>query len=559
MRDKREFAGILKSLDGQAPAELKQLAGDFDFTRFVLHALRIGAGADGAEDTLFVLHVPQLIAGFPPALFKSPIRRTALEDFLARKVAEVIEAQVNRAGHSRVRSIYIAEPGPQVLPRSSIIVAQDFVEARLSVRMPLLDGRVDARGAEAIFFEDFPAIVNEALLYCYHDAAEVARFIEVMEDGDAVRQALPGRGLIGFVGEGSRLPGLQVPVQVEESAGISIDAPNAGPVRGLGIPSGVTLIVGDPYSGRRELLQALAMGIYNHIPGDGREWVLTVPDAVAVEAEPGRPVQQVDVRPFLTDRPGMRADAFSALGATAAESQMAGVVEAVQAGAQALLFDEDTSDPSFLAADVNLLAREGRAAGLAPLAARARQIADQWRVSLVIGACACAEEFIPAADAIFLCDGGRLRDITREAKEQFGSKNLATAALGPLPSPAADSRVVIPGSIDPSLRMEDAVIAPAGREFLRFGRTIVELSAISQIAEEAQTRTIGLLIYYAKLHYLDEPRTVAQVLDLLDQDLASEGLDAVTRELRGDLARPRRYEIAAALNRLSSLRIAPAR
>jgi predicted ABC-class ATPase len=559
MRDKREFASILKSMDGQAPSELKRLTGDFDFTRFVLHALRIGTGADGAEDTLFVLHVPQLIAGFPPALFKSPIRRTALEDFLARKVAQAIEAQADRAGHSRVRSIFIAEPGPQVLPRSSIIVAQDFVEARLSVRLPLLDGRVDARGAEAIFFEDFPAIVNEALIYCYHDETEAARFIEVMEDADAIRQALPGRGLIGLVGDGARLPGMADPVAVEDSTAISIDTPNAGAVRGLGIPSGVTLIVGDPYSGRREVVQAMAMGIYNHIPGDGREWVVTIPDAVAVQAEPGRPVQRVDVRPFLSDRPGAPATAFSTVAATAAESQMAGVAEAVQAGAQALFFDEDTSDPSFLAADVNLLAREDQPAGLAPLAARARQIADQWRVSVVVGACACAEEFVPAADAIFLCDQGRLRDVTREVKEKFGSKNLARASLGPLPAPSTDGRVVIPSSIDPSLRIEDAVIVPEGRPGLRFGRSAVDLSAVPQIAEEAQTRTIGLLIYYAKLHYLDEPRTVAGLLDLLDQDLASEGLDAVTRELRGDLARPRRYEIAAALNRLPSLRISPAR
>ena len=554
MRDKREFQTVLAGMDGQNQSTFSQLEGDFDFSRFVLHVLRVEKSTDGLPTAICVVHVPQMIAGFPSTLFNTPIRRTALEDYLARKVCAAIDEKSLRS--VRARYVAIARPGAEVLPRSSMIVAQDFVETRLSVTLPLQNDLVDSRATEEIFFEDFPALVNTALLYCYHDEEEITKYIQTMEDADAIRQALPKKGLAGFIGEGSRLPGsVRRAIAVEEASALTLDTPNSKSVRGIGIPAGVTLIVGDPYSGRRELVSAIERGIYNHIPGDGRELIVTVPDAVAIEAESGRSVQRVDISLFIPELPGCNTTAFSTASATSSESQMASMMEAVQAGAQVLIVDEDASDPSFLAADVNLLAGPAGHPKISPLASRARQIADQWRVSIVVGACACADAFIPAADAIFIIENGRLRNITKEAKASFGSKNLVRSDLRPLPAPGPQNRVIIPSSIDPSLGHEDAVIQSHGMESLTFGRSKITLSAIPQIAEEAQVNTIGLLINFAKLRYLDEPQSLTEVLDQIDTDLASEGLDAVTRELRGDLARPRRFEIAAALNRLRTLRL----
>ena len=58
--------------------------------------------------------------------------------------------------------------------------------------------------------------------------------------------------------------------------------PNSGTVSGMAIPKGVTLIVGGGFHGKSTLLQALELGVYDHIPGDGREFVCTDPTAVKI-------------------------------------------------------------------------------------------------------------------------------------------------------------------------------------------------------------------------------------------------------------------------------------
>jgi predicted ABC-class ATPase len=508
--------------------------------------------------------VPQLIAGFPPALFETPIRRTALEDFLIRQVADAIDRQAEAVpeGYSRC-SLRIARPDQKILPRSALVVAADYVEARITIRLPVRDGLIHAAEAERIFFLDLPAIVNSAMLHCYCDQEALDDFVNTMEDADRIRQSLNRQGLVAFVGDGARLARRSrsddrpspdaAPLTVAEGLRTEMPVPNAGSVRGLGIPAGITLIVGDAYSGRTDLVAAIGSGIYNVVPGDGRERVVTVPDAVQVVAEPGRAIQRVDLQMFLPAGPGAAATEFTKAAASAAESQMASTVEALQIGAQVLVFDESSSDPGFLAADSRLA---GLAAGprAASLAERARQIADELHVSIVVGASACAAEFVAVADRVLRIAAGRVDDVTAEAKA-LDLRRPPAAPAAPLAPPAEAKRWITPSSLDPSLGREDAVIEALDRCHLRFGRSTIDLNGVRQIADIHQTTTIGLVLYFAKLHYLDETRTMSELLYLIDQDLSHEGLEGLSRELRGDLARPRRYEIAAALNRLDTLRV----
>ncbi len=555
MRDKREFAATLKAIHGQPAAEYGRLIGDFDFTRFVIHVHRAPAVAAGSVQGLFVVHVPQLIAGFPASLVATPIRRTALEDYLARRLAVAIEARGMRSDNAGA-AIVIARPGPQILPRSSIVVAQDYVEARLTIRLPLRDGGVDAPGAEKIFFEDLPAIVSDSLIYCYQSDVDLTRFVDRMEDADHVRQALTRRGLVSFVGEGFRPDAARPVLELPAEGLATMDVPNAGSLRGVGIPSGVTLIIGDPYSGRRELIEALALGTYNHVAGDGRGSIVSIPDIVRIDADPGRPIQRVDISPFLPARTDWNTAEFTTSSATPAESQMAGTMEAIQVGAQALVYDESSSDPAFLAGDARLGGlRPDAPATFLSLSARARQIANDLRVSLIIGAYAHAEEFLPVADTVLLLENGRLVDVTRDARS-LNPASPPVTSLAALPAVGERTRWIVSSSIDPWFGTEEAYIEAPGTHRLNFGRFQIDLDAVTQLVDPGQTTAIGLLLYYAKLHFLDEGRTVAEVMDLLDTDLGSEGLDALSRDLRGDLARPRRYEIAAALNRLAGLRVA---
>ncbi len=554
MKDKREFLSVLRAIHGLPAAEYGRLVGDYDFARFVIHLRRAPTVLRSEVEGVVVVHVPQIIAGFPAHLMSTPMRRTALEDYLGRRLADAVARRRFAGTGSSAPAILLPPMGRQVLPRSLIVAAPDYVEARITVRLPLRDGMVDSDVAERVFFHDLPVIVNDALIHCYLDGDDLDAFVNLMEDTDQARRQLIRRGLVALIGEGARPDPAAPPLRLPETGLTELDVPNSGALRGLGVPTGITLVIGDPHSGRQALISAIAQGAYNHIPGDGRERIVAIPDVVRVDADPGRPVRHVDLSPF-GDGVGTPARPFSSDHAAPAESQMAGVIEAILAGAQALVVDEASSDPAFLAGDVRLGGlRPSAAPTFLSLANRAREIANDLRVSLVIGAFAHAREFLGIADTVLYIENGEIRDVTSDARA-LGRDNPMSGPLPPLPSVTQKTRWIIPSSIDPSLGAEEAVISAPDPHTLQFGRYRVDLSGVPQLVDIAQVNAIGLLLYHARLRHLDEPKTVAELLDLLEEDLATEGLDMLSRDLRGDLARPRRYEIAAALNRLPSLRL----
>jgi len=567
MRDKEEFFGMLSGIDGKEFSEYSQLLGDFDFSRYVLKTNTIQRDEVGlGKATLFLVRVPQIIAGFPKRLFDTPVRRTALEDLLTRKVASRMESisRYDEQGVSR-RWLSIACPGQKILPRSALVVTEEYIEARIYVDLPEVDGKILGESAKQVFFEDLPEVINASLIYCNLNGSEVNDFVSLMEDADQVRQVLATRGWVSFVAEGSLLsragntdlPDYDqlVSLSVSDEFAVEVDVPNSDSIRGFGVPAGVTVILGDPYSGRVELMKGLAAGIYNHIPGDGREMVITVPDAVYINAEKGRGIQRVDISSFVRDG-SFDATQYTTDYADPVTAQAASTVEALEVGARVLLFDESDSASGFLALD-------SRAAGLLPgiekrmisLSSRARQIADELGVSIVIAGSAAVAEFIPIADTVLRVDNFTVYDITNEAKST-AIKTITRAQDTGIAALVDKNRWVVPSSIDPSSGRFDACIDAPDVDTLIFGRSTIDLSGVQQLSDIYQTRTIGRILYYAKLRYMDERRPIREILDLIDRDLSTEGLESLTRDLRGDLARPRRYEIAAALNRLKTLRIA---
>lgn len=567
MRDKKEFFNMLLDIEGKPVSEYGRLAGDFDFSRYVLKVSHVPM-ENMAQPALFLVRVPQIIAGFPPHLYNTPVRRTALEDYLTRRIAEHIDAltHYDEQGISR-RHLLIAVPGQKILPRTSMLVTEEYVEARIYVMLPQRDGRIDGDRVREIFFDELASVVNSSLIYCNVNEADLNSFVDVMEDADQVRQILPTRGLVSFICEGSMLARLGhtdypdydevQPLTVAEDLLVDIDVPNAGTIKGLGVPSGVTLILGDAYSGRIQFMRAIAAGIYNHIPGDGRELAITVPDAVHIASEPGRSVQKVDVSPFVRELSGGGStEEYNSTEADPCSAQAAATVEALEVGARALLFEESDSSPAFLTRDSRLAALMPDAGKrVMPLSTRVRQLVDDLGVSVVVAGSSSVAEFIPVADTILRIDGYKVYDVTQEAKAmdlaqfQLESDDVDMNAL------VEKNRWVVPSSIDASRGPNDQIIEAGSIDLLKFGRSIINLQDVSQLADKHQTATIGLVLYYAKLRYMDEGRPIREVMDLIDRDLGTEGLECLSRDLRGDLARPRRYEIAAALNRLDSLRI----
>jgi predicted ABC-class ATPase len=571
MKDRKEFFNLLAEIDGKPFAEYERLLGDFDFARYVIKCSKIEITRD-AENPVFNIRVPQSIAELPGHLYDSPVRRTALEDYLVRNLCAVTEriARFNESGWAR-RNILIAEPGQKILPRTAVIVTKEYIDARIRIALPYKvyatgERLVDAEMARKVFFEDLPEVVSSSIFCCNLDLDEAEEFVNGMEDADRVRQTLSTLGLVSFVGEGSLLarePNTDLPdyehiapFEVSEAAQTEIEVPNSGKIIGLGIPAGLTVVLGDAANGRKDFMSAIAAGVFNHIPGDGREAVVTVSDAVQIEVDRGRSVQEVNITPFLSEAEDGDPASFSTRSADSFISQAAGTIEALEVGARVLIFDENTSAPAFLTTDARVASLLG-ATPRASLAQRARQIVDELGISLVIGGENLVAEYIPLADTVLKVEDFQVTNITEEAKALNLALPPEAAAvnLGPM---LGRSRWIMPSSIDAAVGNKDVVIEAVDLKAIQFGRSVIELDSVPQIADESQTLTLGLLLYYAKLRYMQEGYPLREMLDMIDRDLSSEGLGTISRDLRGDLARPRRYELAAALNRLPTFRVSHA-
>lgn len=571
MKDRKEFYNLLAEIDGKPFAEYERLIGDFDFARYVIKLTKLDTARD-AENPVFNIRVPQSIAELPGHLYDSPVRRTALEDFLARNLCAVAGriAHFNESGWAR-RNIITAEPGQKILPRTTVAVTKEYTDARVRIALPYKvyasgERLVDSEMARKVFFEDLPEVVSSSIFCCNIDLAEAEAFVNGMEDADRVRQTLVTIGLVSFIGEGSLLAREQntdlpdydhiVPFEVAEDACTEVDVPNAGKITGLGIPVGLTVVLGDAATGRKDFMSALAAGVFNHIPGDGRETVVTVSDAVQIAIDRGRSVQGVNITPFLSESESGDPASYSTRSADSFISQAAAAIEALEVGARVLIVDENTSAPAFLTTDARVAGLLGSTPHVS-LAQRARQMVDELGISLIIGGENLVAEYIPIADTVLKVEDFQVTNITAAAK----ALNLAVPPeapavnLGPM---LARSRWIMPSSIDAAVGRIDQVIEAIDLNAIQFGRSVIELDSVSQIADESQTLTIGLLLYYAKLRYMQEGYPLREMLDMIDRDLSSEGLGTISRDLRGDLARPRRYELAAALNRLPTFRVSHA-
>uniref|UniRef100_A0A7C1X506 ATPase n=1 Tax=Thermomicrobium roseum TaxID=500 RepID=A0A7C1X506_THERO len=505
----------------------------------------------------------------PLPAVSSRVRRIALEDFLARRARRAIEQLGRRrAGSGRSGLITIDAGGQEVLERTACRIAHDRVELRLSVGLPAAGRTILGDVAEQLLADLLPELARMTLWLDRAALAEAERFLAVVEDAEAIREQLPQHGLVAFVGRGAILPrrsGVSqeplleevVPFEPPASLEVELLTPHSGPVRGMGIPEGVTLIVGGGFHGKSTLLEALARGVYNHIPGDGRERVVTRSDAVVIRAEDGRRVVGVDLSAFIRDLPlGRSTTCFTSDDASGSTSQAANILEALEVGARVLLMDEDTCATNFMIRDH--LMRElvpADAEPIVPFIDRVRQLHREAGVStvLVMGG---AGDYLHVADTVIWMRSYRPVDVTLRARE-LAQRHGDGHFEAPTPWPGVVPRIPLPESIDPR-RRERTRVRAYGTEEVAFGYESIDLRHVEQLVDPSQTRAIGLALVYAlEQGFIDGYRTLAEVLDLLEAVIDREGLDVLSpfRGHPGDFARPRRYELAAALNRLRTLEV----
>ena len=561
-----QLRSTLHRIDGRGYKAYKDLRGGYDFGRYALLIDHV-QGDPFAAPSLLRLRLPQTIAKLPPDLFRNRPRRMALEDYLTRAFGAACRKRGRPdRGSGKSGDIYTASCSQEVLERTSARVTESDVELRFFLGLPAFGRRIAGRQAEEMLFQELPAIAVASLIYENLPADDVRAHVETVEDADALRRQLAEKKLVAFLPDGAVLPresgvsdrplrGEVVPFHSPDSLRVELAGPNCGAIPGLGIPEGVTLIVGGGYHGKSTLLNAIARGVYDHLPGDGRERVVANEDAVKIRAEDGRFIEKVDISPFISNLPfGRDTRSFSTPNASGSTSQAANIIEALESGARVLLLDEDTSATNFMIRDERmqaLVAKEKEP--ITPLIDTIRALYEERGVSsiLVMGG---SGDYFDVADTVIMLDSYIPRDVTEEARAIAADHPTGRRKEFAGTFEGLRARVPLARSVQ-AQRGRRLKIRARGEDAISFGTEEIDLSALEQIVEQSQVRACGWIIHQAAEKLFDGKRTLPEILDLIERDFDSRGLEALVPYLAADYARPRRHELAAALNRLRTLEV----
>ncbi len=600
MNNKQYLHQKLLDLDNRGYKAYKDISGEYEFPDFTL-IIDYVQGDPFASPSKFRVQIPPAIANFPPQLYKNPIREVALRDYLTRQFDRAAYEISSRRGTGKSGMIAITRVGQEVLARTSAYLvevanrtpktiggnpalqrgkpiaaaSEKGIEIRFFVGLPARGRNILGRQAVAMLCEDIPAIVDRALKYENLDEAACQRHVETVEDTESLRQQLGDRSLVAFIANDAILPrqsGVNdrplsrenaIAFQSPGSLEVELNRPNAGPIRGLGIPRGITLIVGGGYHGKSTLLKAIERGVYNHIPDDGREFVVTDAAAVKVRAEDGRSVAGVDISPFINQLPqGRSTTDFSTENASGSTSQAANIMEALEAlilgekrTPPVLLVDEDTAATNFMIRDRRmqaLIAKEQEP--ITPFIDKVKQLYDDYGVStiLVMGG---SGDYFDVADTVIAMDNFQPVELTEKAKAIAAEYTTGRTSEGGQKFGKIKPRVPLPESLDPSRGKRDVRVKVRDVDEVSFGSEDVDLSAVEQLVSKDQLKAIAEAMVYAKNRYIDGVKTLPEILDQVMADLDEKGLDIISPFPQGDLAMFRRFELAAAINRLRSLEV----
>jgi predicted ABC-class ATPase len=377
---------------------------------------------------------------------------------------------------------------------------------------------------------------------------------------------LKGQGLVAFVAQDAVLPrrsgvdkrpmtGLVIPFSTPETLRVDFDLPNRGAITGMGIPEGITLIVGGGYHGKSTLLNALELGVYNHIPGDGREFVVARSSAVKIRAEDGRRVEKVDISPFISNLPfHQETRAFSTDDASGSTSQAANIMEALEIGADILLIDEDTSATNFMIRDhrmQELVSKEKEP--ITPFIDKVQQLKKDLGVStvLVIGG---SGDYFDVADTVICMEEYTPHDCTAKAASIAKKYRAERTPEGGDRFGSFTRRIPLASSFDARKGKREVKISPKGLYAIAFGTQIIDLGALEQLIDVSQTNAIGDAIQLAT-RYMDGKRTLNEVISCIFAGFEKYGLDTLSSRPAGDYAAFRPFELAAAINRLRTLEV----
>ncbi|RKD21553.1 Predicted ATPase of the ABC class [Caminicella sporogenes DSM 14501] len=567
MKTQKDLQFVLNQIDGKGYKAYKDIKGQYNFGDYILSIDSV-QGDPFASPSKARIIISQDIAKFPVNLYNEKHKNIAVCDFLTRLFAKNINKYYNKVnGSGKSGLLTIDMPGQEILERTSIIIDNNKLEARFEVGLPAIGRKILGKSAITIFFNALPKIVKNTLYFENIDKSKLINQVELAVDQHYLRNELKKKGYIAFIANGSILPresGISdkplqngaIPFKSPKSLEVEFNLPHKGPIKGMVIPEGITLIVGGGYHGKSTLLKALERGVYNHISGDGREYIITRENAVKIRAEDGRKVEKVNISLFINNLPnGKNTEKFSTENASGSTSQAANIMESIEIGTDLLLIDEDTCATNFMIRDEKmqkLVAKEKEP--ITPFIDRVRFLYEKLGISTIMVAGSFGD-FFAVADNIIMMDEYIPYDVTNKAKEISKEYKKDTTLKSNDKFDYQSKRILLRLSFPKNNK--GIKIKTKGLYSILYNKTLIDLKYLEQLVDKSQTNCIAVIFEYIAKNIVNDNMTISEIVNKIYEIISKKGLEELSSFSGhpGNLALPRKYEIIAALNRFRHLKI----
>ncbi|MGL4772891.1 MAG: ABC-ATPase domain-containing protein [Clostridium sp.] len=567
MKNLNDLKKELNRIDGKGYKAYKDLQGEqYDFSDYILSIDHVQGDPFAAPSRIRVI-ISNKIAGFPVKCYENKISKIATCDFLTRLFYSNIRKYGDRVfGSGKSGLILISKCPQQILERTSIIFNGDKIEARFEVGFPARGRSVLAKELEKILYDFLPNIIKNTLVFKNINTKALEKRVELIHDQEFLRSELNRLGLVAFVANGAILPresGVSqkplkngIPFVSPKELEVKINLPFKGEITGMGIKKGITLIVGGGYHGKSTLLNALELGVYNHIDGDGREYVISDNSSLKVRAEDGRSIINDDISLFINNLPNKKdTKCFSTENASGSTSQAANIIEGIEAGTKLFLIDEDTSATNFMIRDElmqRLVSKEKEP--ITPFIELVKGIYEQEGISTII-VVGSSGDYFDIADCVIQMEGYEPKDVTIEAKALMRGEIIKRIEARNESFNICFDRVLRKGSIQEGPK--GVKIKSFGIDGLSINKDDIDLRAVEQIVDFEQVTAIGYIMKWIESNAVNNKRNLVEVVDKAIEEIEKNGLIVMSngRGGSGNLALPRKQEIMAAINRFRNLKV----
>lgn len=564
MKNKEDLKKELIKIDHKSYGMYKTLGGSYSYGNYILHIDHV-QGDPFASPSRLRFEVKKETHGFPEEYYEEKHRRLALEDQVLRRfLRQLRQLDKGSMGSGKSGRITTCPANQTVQERIAVVFSKDRMELRFEMGFPARGRTIMAKEMQKLVFDILPELAESCLFYRKWDTKSksfLEKAVFLADDQKELRRQLKEKGLTGFVANGAMLPresGISdrpmrdaVPFISPESLQIEIELPHKGKMIGMGIPKGITVIVGGGYHGKSTLLKALEQGVYNHIAGDGREYVVADATGMKIRAEDGRSILHTDISLFINHLPaGQDTVDFSSENASGSTSQAANLIEAMEAGAELLLLDEDTSATNFMIRDkvmAKLVSDEKEP--ITTLLRHIRGIYKTMGISFII-VVGSSGDYLSVADLVLQLDHYKVKDVTKEAKEiceqcqiagQYAEKEVCMPEFSRKLKPVKHAR---------------RKLKSMGTDTVLIDRESIDVRYLEQLSESGQTTALAYMMGWI-LDHVTKEEDIQEFIENMYKLIERKGMAAVipANYSAGHPVLPRKQELYACFNRYRSAKI----